>query len=81
MFLTDNIEISGKPQKNIVGFDYENVYTFAESKKKPLEGNTEMKNNLALTDDDVCAGFAVKVDLNFQPLLICALICTHSYES
>nr|XP_034187967.1 apolipophorins [Osmia lignaria] len=51
--------VSGKPQKNIVGYDQDNAYTFADSKKKPLSGSSDMKNNLVATTNDVCADFAV----------------------
>ncbi|XP_008560242.1 apolipophorins [Microplitis demolitor] len=54
----NDILVSGKPQKNVVGFDAESGYTFADNKKKPLEGSID-KNNLVLTNKDVCAGFAV----------------------
>ncbi|XP_011501184.1 PREDICTED: apolipophorins-like, partial [Ceratosolen solmsi marchali] len=54
-----DLEVSGKPQKNVIGFDKEYAYTFADSKKKPLEGNAELKSNLALAGADVCAVFAV----------------------
>ncbi|XP_023246016.1 apolipophorins [Copidosoma floridanum] len=54
-----DIEIAGKPQKSVVGFDKDYVYTFSDSKKKPLEGSTEMKSSLTLPGKDVCAGFAV----------------------
>ena len=60
-----DMEISGKPQKNVVGYDSDYVYTFADSKKKPLEGNAEMKNNVALPGGDVCVGFAVNVSALF----------------
>lgn len=56
----NDILVSGKPQKNVVGFDAESGYTFADNKKKPLEGSID-KNNLVLTNKDVCAGFAVTV--------------------
>nr|UEP64281.1 apolipophorin [Cotesia flavipes] len=56
-FLND-ILVSGKPQKNVVGFDAQSGYTFADSKKKPLDGSIE-KSNLVVTNNDVCAGFAV----------------------
>lgn len=56
-----DLEINGKPQKNIVGYDKENVYTFADSKKKPLEGSSELKSNLVVANGDVCAGFAANV--------------------
>jgi hypothetical protein len=56
-----DLEVSGKPQKNVIGFDKDYAYTFTDSKKKPLEGSTELKNNLALARGDVCAGFAVNV--------------------
>ncbi|XP_076625563.1 retinoid- and fatty-acid binding glycoprotein apolipophorin isoform X1 [Colletes latitarsis] len=51
--------VSGKPQKNIVGYDQDSVFTFADSKKKPLSGNSDMKNNLVASTTDVCADFAV----------------------
>ncbi|XP_076231616.1 retinoid- and fatty-acid binding glycoprotein apolipophorin [Calliopsis andreniformis] len=51
--------VSGKPQKNIVGYDHDSVYTFADSKKKPLSGSADMKSNLSPTTNDVCADFAV----------------------
>nr|XP_012148156.1 PREDICTED: apolipophorins [Megachile rotundata] len=51
--------VSGKPQKNIVGYDQDYAYTFADSKKKPLSGSSDMKNNLVATTNDVCADFAV----------------------
>lgn len=56
-FLND-ILVSGKMQKNVVGYDSTAGYTFADSKNKPLEGSID-KNNLVLTSNDVCAGFAV----------------------
>lgn len=71
MFLTDSVQVSGKPQKNVVGFDYDSAYTFADSKKKPLEGSTDLKSNLVLTDNDVCANFAVQVSSYlFTPVLV-----------
>ncbi|KAJ8687230.1 hypothetical protein QAD02_023024 [Eretmocerus hayati] len=54
-----DLEIAGKPQKTAVGYDKNFVYTFADSKKKPLEGNADFKKDLVLTKKDVCAGFAV----------------------
>ncbi|CAL7938756.1 unnamed protein product [Xylocopa violacea] len=51
--------VSGKPQKNIVGYDADSAYTFADSKKKPLTGSTDMKSNLVPAVNDVCADFAV----------------------
>lgn len=59
----NEILVSGKPQKNVIGFDAHSAYTFADSKKKPLEGNAEMKNNLVLPSNDVCASFAVHVSI------------------
>lgn len=56
-----DLEISGKPHKGVVGFDNEAVYQLTDTKKKPLEGSTELKSNLALTGHDVCATFAAKV--------------------
>ncbi|XP_034949851.1 apolipophorins [Chelonus insularis] len=52
-----DILVSGKPQKNIVGYDADAGYTFSD-KKKPLEGSID-KNNLVLSSNDVCAGFAL----------------------
>ncbi|KAG7188374.1 hypothetical protein KM043_008028 [Ampulex compressa] len=49
----------GKPQKNVVGYDQDSAYTFADSKKRPLGGNAELKNNLISSASDVCADFAV----------------------
>ncbi|CAK9823680.1 unnamed protein product [Anthophora retusa] len=51
--------VSGKPQKNIVGYDQDSVYTFADSKKRPITGSSDMKSNLKSAIDDVCADFAV----------------------
>ncbi|XP_017790563.1 PREDICTED: apolipophorins [Habropoda laboriosa] len=51
--------VSGKPQKNIVGYDQDSVYTFADSKNKPMTGSSDMKSNLASAISDVCADFAV----------------------
>ncbi|XP_015429625.1 PREDICTED: apolipophorins [Dufourea novaeangliae] len=51
--------VSGTPQKNIVGYDQDSAYTFADSKKKPLTGSTDIKSNLAPATTDVCADFAV----------------------
>ncbi|XP_023288424.1 apolipophorins, partial [Orussus abietinus] len=55
----DDLQVSGKPQKNIVGYDYDAAYTFADAKKKPIEGSTEIRNNLVQLSNDVCSGFAV----------------------
>ncbi|XP_078038624.1 retinoid- and fatty-acid binding glycoprotein apolipophorin, partial [Augochlora pura] len=56
----DELLVSGKPQKNIVGYDKESVYTFADcDAKRPLAGNTDLKNNLVVPKTDVCADFAV----------------------
>nr|XP_033202794.1 apolipophorins [Bombus vancouverensis nearcticus] len=55
----EELLVSGKPLKNIVGYDQDSVYTFADSKKKPLTGNTDMKSNLSPAINDVCADFAV----------------------
>ncbi|XP_063988684.1 apolipophorins [Diachasmimorpha longicaudata] len=54
----NDIWVSGKVQKNVVGYDSTDGYTFADSKNKPLDGSID-KNNLVLTSNDVCAGFAV----------------------
>ncbi|XP_043521132.1 apolipophorins isoform X2 [Frieseomelitta varia] len=55
----EELLVSGKAQKNIVGYDQDSVYTFADSKKKPLTGSTDMKSNLSPAIKDVCADFAV----------------------
>lgn len=55
-----DIEISNKPAQNVVGIDDDHVYTFADSKKKPLEGSSDMKTNFKRTHD-VCTNFAVGV--------------------
>ncbi|XP_029170500.1 apolipophorins [Nylanderia fulva] len=59
VYYPGEIQVSGKPQKNIVGYDSDNVYVFADSKKKPLSGNSELRNNLIFPTIDVCADFAV----------------------
>ncbi|XP_014235825.1 apolipophorins [Trichogramma pretiosum] len=51
------IEVAGKPAKNVVGKDKNYVYTFADSKKKPLEGDPELE--IELDEEDVCANFAI----------------------
>ncbi|XP_076643954.1 retinoid- and fatty-acid binding glycoprotein apolipophorin [Halictus rubicundus] len=52
--------VSGKPQKNIVGYDKHSVYTFADSDaQRPLTGRADLKNNLVVPTTDVCADFAV----------------------
>lgn len=61
MYPTNDLQVSGKTQKNIVGYDSDSVYVFADSKKKPLTGNTDLKNNLLLPAVDVCADFAIAV--------------------
>ncbi|XP_017879492.1 apolipophorins [Ceratina calcarata] len=53
------LTVSGKAQQNIVGYDQDTVYTFADSKKKPLVGNSDMKSNLSPAVKDVCADFAI----------------------
>lgn len=60
VYYPSDVQVSGKPQKNIVGYDSHGAYVFADSKKKPLNGNAELKNNLVLSVD-VCADFAVSV--------------------
>lgn len=56
----DELLVSGKPQKNIVGYDKQSVYTFADSDaQRPLTGRADLKNNLAVPTTDVCADFAV----------------------
>nr|XP_012225513.1 PREDICTED: apolipophorins [Linepithema humile] len=59
VYYPGDIQVSGKSQKNIVGYDKDTAYVFAESKKRPLNGNDELRNNLVLPTADVCADFAV----------------------
>lgn len=61
VYPTNDLQVSGKVQKNIVGYDSDSVYVLGDSKKKPLTGNTDLKNNLVLPTVDVCADFAVAV--------------------
>lgn len=61
VYYTNDIQASGKAQKNIVGYDSDSVYVFADNKKKPLSGNTDLRNNIVLPTVDVCADFAVAV--------------------
>lgn len=85
----NDITVSGKPQKNVVGYDAESGYTFSDSKKKPLEGSID-KNNLALTNNDVCASFAVSVSISFEiffnyllylsELIVSNFVILHSLE-
>ena len=63
VYYTNDIQVSGKVQKNIVGFDSDSVYVFADSKKKPLSGNTDLKSNMVLSSVDVCADFAIAVSM------------------
>jgi len=60
VYYPGEIQVSDKPQKNIVGYDSHSVYTFADHKKKPMSGNAEMRNNMVVPTD-VCADFAVSV--------------------
>ncbi|XP_012266095.2 apolipophorins [Athalia rosae] len=55
----DEILLSGKPVKNVVGYDGDSIYTFADSKKNPMEGNSQLRKTMSLTNEDVCANFAV----------------------
>lgn len=61
VYYTNDIQVSGKVQKNIVGYDSDGVYVLGDNKKKPLSGNTELKNNMVVPVVDVCADFAVSV--------------------
>lgn len=62
VYYTNDIQVSGKTQKNIVGYDSDSVYVFADSKKKPLSGSTDFKN-MVLPTVDVCADFAIAVSM------------------
>ncbi|XP_071631577.1 apolipophorins [Temnothorax longispinosus] len=59
IYYTNDIQVSGKAQKSIVGYDSDSVYVFGDNKKKPLSGNTELRNNMVLPTVDVCADFAI----------------------
>ncbi|KAM0732090.1 Apolipophorin [Formica fusca] len=59
VYYPGEVQASGKTQKNIVGYDSHSAYVFADSKKKPLSGNNDLRNNLVLPTVDVCADFAV----------------------
>jgi len=61
VYYPGEILVSDKPQKNIVGYDSHSAYTFADHKKKPMSGNTEIRNNMMLPTVDVCADFAISV--------------------
>lgn len=61
MYYPGEVLVSGKAQKNIVGYDKDTAYVFAESKKRPLNGNDELRNTLVLPTADVCADFAIAV--------------------
>lgn len=63
VYYPGEIQVSDKPQKNIVGYDSHSAYIFADSKKKPLSGNSELRNNMVLPHSDVCADFAVMVSI------------------
>lgn len=58
-----DIQVSGKTQKNIVGYDHDSVYVLSDSKKKPLSGNTELRNNMVIPSSDVCADFSIAVSI------------------
>lgn len=75
----EELLVSGKPLKNIVGYDQDSVYTFADSKKKPLTGNTDMKSNLSPAINDVCADFAVSVSVQ-QVILIFYYVARERFE-
>ncbi|XP_024883044.1 apolipophorins-like [Temnothorax curvispinosus] len=59
VYFTNDIQVSGKAQKSIVGYDIDRVYVFGDNKKKPLSGNTELRNNMVLPTVDMCANFAI----------------------
>lgn len=61
-----DIQVSGKTQKNIVAFDQDGAYTLADSKKRPLSANSELKNNMVLPAVDVCADFAISVSMRHK---------------
>lgn len=63
VYYPGEVQASGKTQKNIVGYDSHSAYVFADSKKKPLSGNNDLRNNLVLPTVDVCADFAVAVSV------------------
>ncbi|XP_011144506.2 apolipophorins [Harpegnathos saltator] len=59
VYYPGDIHVSGKTQKNIVAYDQDSVYVLADSKKKPLTGNSELRNNMVIPTEDVCADFAI----------------------
>lgn len=64
MFNTGEVQVDGKDQKNVVGYDRSGSYTYADAKKKPLDGSGSSKG-LAVSNNDVCANFAVNVRVPF----------------
>lgn len=61
VYQPDDIQVSGKTQKNIVGYDRDSVYVLADSKKKPLSGSSELRHTMTIPTPDVCADFAINV--------------------
>lgn len=52
--------VSNKPEaelKNVVGFDAEKVYTFADAKKNELEGDANVRPHLVY-NHDLCVTFS-----------------------
>lgn len=60
----DNLSVKdSKTTKNVIGFGKENVYTFADAKKKP-EGSSDLKKDVQY--DDYCIDFTLKVSKLLQ---------------
>lgn len=66
----DNLSVkdSSKTTKNVIGFSNDNVYTFADAKKKP-EGSPDLRKDIQY--NDFCVDFTLKVRklLQLYPIL------------
>lgn len=71
--LSDLALDNDKPASDIVGFDSEQVFTLDSDKKKPFEGNTEMRDHLK-NESDACIKVALGVSVfTFKPAMICIM--------
>lgn len=70
IYFSGDIQVSGKTQKNIVAYDQDSAYILADHKKKPLSGNSELRNNMVLPAVDVCADFALTVSMRDNIIFI-----------
>lgn len=75
----DDILISGKAVKNVVGFDSDSVFTLADAKKNPVEGSTDLKKKMVVTSGDVCASFAANVSIRCSKELFVSTIFSLVY--